>query len=214
MQPLSPERRDRLLDFAAVEFAERGFHGASLNEILRKAGVPKGVAYYHFDDKADLLAAVAARAWDRLAHGSEDGVAALERSTFWGFVDELYRRPFSAAGPDLEVMRAVRSAGSAASESPALAGVLARVMAFLTALVRRGRALGVVRSDMPEELQVALVAAVDDAIDAWLMPRHAELAKGDLARALGQGVGALRRLLEPDPGALPRRPVARKSGAV
>jgi AcrR family transcriptional regulator len=66
VQKLTPERRrqltrDTLLDAAAVVFARRGFHGASLEEIAETAGFTRGAIYKHFTDKEDLLFAV----WDR-----------------------------------------------------------------------------------------------------------------------------------------------------
>jgi AcrR family transcriptional regulator len=63
----TPERRrqltrDALLDAAAVVFARRGFHGASLEEIADTAGFTRGAIYKNFADKEDLLLAV----WDRV----------------------------------------------------------------------------------------------------------------------------------------------------
>lgn len=63
----TPERRrqltrDALLDAAALVFARRGFHGASLEEIAETAGFTRGAIYKNFADKEDLLMAV----WDRV----------------------------------------------------------------------------------------------------------------------------------------------------
>ena len=49
------ETRERLLDAAAVEFAEQGFHGASIDAITARAGFTRGAFYSNFDHKADLL---------------------------------------------------------------------------------------------------------------------------------------------------------------
>ena len=48
---------DRLLDAAAEVFAERGYDGAGVAEIARRAGVTTGAIYSRFAGKADLLAA-------------------------------------------------------------------------------------------------------------------------------------------------------------
>ena len=58
-QNLSAERRSELLEFAANEFAARGYDGASLNRIIQETGLSKGSFYYYFDDKADLFSTVA-----------------------------------------------------------------------------------------------------------------------------------------------------------
>ncbi len=52
---LAPEKRERIMEAAAKEFAAYGYEGASLNRILEQAEVSKGAAYYYFDDKADLF---------------------------------------------------------------------------------------------------------------------------------------------------------------
>ena len=45
----------RLLAEATRLFAERGYEGTSVSEIVRAAGVTKGAMYHHFAAKDDLL---------------------------------------------------------------------------------------------------------------------------------------------------------------
>ena len=49
-------RRRQLLDVAVDVFAERGFHGTSMDEVAEAAGVTKPVLYQHFDSKRELYA--------------------------------------------------------------------------------------------------------------------------------------------------------------
>jgi AcrR family transcriptional regulator len=57
----------RLLDAAAEVFAERGYEGAGVAEIARRAGVTTGAIYSRFAGKADLLvSAIDARTSDEL----------------------------------------------------------------------------------------------------------------------------------------------------
>jgi AcrR family transcriptional regulator len=63
IEPLTPERRrqqtrDYLLSAAAQVFAERGFHGASLDEVAAVAGFTKGAVYSNFTSKEDLFLAL------------------------------------------------------------------------------------------------------------------------------------------------------------
>jgi len=63
LQPLTPERRrqqtrEHLLAAAAKVFAERGFHGASLDEVAAVAGFTKGAVYSNFKNKEDLFLAL------------------------------------------------------------------------------------------------------------------------------------------------------------
>ena len=63
IEPLTPERRrqqtrEHLLAAAAQVFAERGFHGASLDQVAAVAGFTKGAVYSNFDSKEDLFLAL------------------------------------------------------------------------------------------------------------------------------------------------------------
>jgi AcrR family transcriptional regulator len=63
IEPLTPERRrqqtrEHLLAAAAQVFAERGFHGASLDEVATVAGFTKGAVYSNFKTKEDLFLAL------------------------------------------------------------------------------------------------------------------------------------------------------------
>jgi AcrR family transcriptional regulator len=54
-------RRQQVLDAAAQCFRAHGFHGASMAEIARTAGMSPGHIYNLFDNKEDLIAAIVAR---------------------------------------------------------------------------------------------------------------------------------------------------------
>ena len=48
----------KLLDAAAVEFGERGFHEASISGITRRAGTALGSFYTYFDSKEEIFQAL------------------------------------------------------------------------------------------------------------------------------------------------------------
>src|ERR1700679_3591932 len=50
--------RRRLLDSAEAVFARSGFHGASVEDIAREAGVTSGALYSNFAGKEDLFLAL------------------------------------------------------------------------------------------------------------------------------------------------------------
>jgi AcrR family transcriptional regulator len=47
--------RERILDAAEELFAQRGFEGVSVRQIMRKADADVSLAYYHFKSKQDLF---------------------------------------------------------------------------------------------------------------------------------------------------------------
>ncbi|MFF4767304.1 TetR/AcrR family transcriptional regulator [Streptomyces sp. NPDC001255] len=63
---LSPRARptvERLLDAACAVFHGFGYHMATIDDIVREAGLARGTFYKYFTDKHDALAAVAEESW-------------------------------------------------------------------------------------------------------------------------------------------------------
>ena len=97
------ETMRRLLDAAAKEFGERGFHEASVSGITRRAGTALGSFYTYFDSKdaifsalvRDMSQAVAKAAAAGLSPGSNGTLREREALTgFLGFArehKEVYR---------------------------------------------------------------------------------------------------------------------------
>jgi AcrR family transcriptional regulator len=65
-RPTSRATRERLLEAAAEVFAERGFRGATLREIARRADANLAAANYHFGSKQRLYLEVARERFERL----------------------------------------------------------------------------------------------------------------------------------------------------
>ncbi len=66
----SPEpfgaRRQQILSAAAALFAERGYHGASMNDIGKRVGLLKGSLYAHIANKEEMLLEVVGTTMRRL----------------------------------------------------------------------------------------------------------------------------------------------------
>ncbi len=58
---------DRILAAAALEFAARGFAGARVDRIARRAKVNKAMLYYHFTSKAHLYRTLLRQVFTRVA---------------------------------------------------------------------------------------------------------------------------------------------------
>jgi len=70
---------DRILAAAAVEFAERGFAGARVDRIARRAHVNKAMLYYHFKSKQGLYRTLLHQIFT-LAAARLNAIAALDIS--------------------------------------------------------------------------------------------------------------------------------------
>lgn len=51
---LQKEKQERILDAAIKEFAQKGFEKASTNEIIKEAGISKGLLFHYFNNKKNL----------------------------------------------------------------------------------------------------------------------------------------------------------------
>lgn len=63
----SEARRDKVLNVAILEFAERGYAGTNINVIAEKAGISIGAMYSYFASKEDLFLSIVSRQMDLLA---------------------------------------------------------------------------------------------------------------------------------------------------
>jgi AcrR family transcriptional regulator len=96
------ERREEILDAAIAEFAERGLHGASTEEIARLAGISQPYVFRLFGTKKELYMAVVARcfretleAFQRAAEGKRGEEALQAIGKAYGVLlesDRIYLR--------------------------------------------------------------------------------------------------------------------------
>src|ERR1700712_4146352 len=70
------DRRQRLLRAAARLFAERGFHGVSIEDLGGAAGIRGPAVYRHFPNKEAVLESLLVEVSERLLAGGRAQVAA------------------------------------------------------------------------------------------------------------------------------------------
>ncbi len=74
------DRRETLVDAAAVVFSRVGVAAATVDDVVREAGVAKGTFYLYFTTKAEVVTAVAERLVEAVARGMDDSLRADGRS--------------------------------------------------------------------------------------------------------------------------------------
>src|SRR5438045_8761825 len=81
------ERRSQLMDYAARRFAENGYHPTSVAEIVEGMGVGKGVFYWYFSSKEELLAEILREAQLELRRRQQQAIGdepdPIRRVEFW-----------------------------------------------------------------------------------------------------------------------------------
>ena len=71
----TPATRDKILQAALEVFAEKGYHRALVDDIVRASRTSKGAVYHHFPNKEALFLALV----DEFSAGSREAVAAAHR---------------------------------------------------------------------------------------------------------------------------------------
>ncbi len=203
-EKLAPEKREHLLDVAAHEFAIHGFADASINHILEQAQMSKGVTYYYFEDKVDLFCTVVRYASEylQLPHLEVD-LATLTAESFWPTFAELHRLPLLRAfeRPWLfTVISVAAQVSPSLMEHEPLTSLAHQIRALVMQLIQRGQELGVIRTDLPDELLFAWLHALDHASDHWLMDHWERLDRAAVVRVSEQTVVAMRKALAPEEG--------------
>ena len=74
MSDSANNRKAEILRSAALSMLRHGYDGASMDRIAEEAGVTKPGLYYHFESKAELLAAVMAFAMDELERETREAL--------------------------------------------------------------------------------------------------------------------------------------------
>mgnify|MGYP001180967439 CR=1 FL=1 len=129
-------------------------------------------------------------------------VERLQADDFWPTLTTLYAAQFEHFYARPWAFGVVKVAGRLTAaemeKHPSLTAALGAVEQGLHKLIRRGQQLGVVRTDLPEELLVALFASVDDASDRWLLAHWETLSRAEMLATVRGVMDGLRRLLAPD----------------
>jgi AcrR family transcriptional regulator len=153
--------REAIVNAAAEVFAERGYDGARVQEIARRAGVTTGAIYAHFSGRHDLLVATIERyagtvAQQQLAefdfsrHSAADAIVMIGAAL--------------ARNPDLGMRPLAIEALVAARREPELADLMRNQVELANAQVEALVAQGKADGSIAPEVDAAAVAKWANAI--------------------------------------------------
>lgn len=158
--PRARQRREQILDAASVCFARDGFHGASIAQISKQAGMSPGHIYHFFDNKEAIVAGIVERMaarWLELLEPYPTDVDVVAT-----IVDRATRALAERTRPDfvglwLEVLA---ETARNATVARAVGAVDQRIRAAVTDQVRFIRAARGVRSETSLDAIVEVVLAL------------------------------------------------------
>lgn len=191
MTELTGSHRGALIEATVAEFAASGYEGASLNRIIRAAGISKSSFYHAVSSKAELFdAVVASLVADVRGRWQPPAPSDFAGSDFWPRVDDVLARLAALAGSD----RAVGMLGRifylpATGEPDARTRMLEGIRAWVGEVLEVGVDSGAVRDDLPAEALAAAAFGMLRGLDEWALagtvdPSSAAAAPGILLRGL------------------------------
>ena len=196
---LSREKQEAILGAAMEEFAAQGYHQASYNRIIERAGVSKGAMYYYFDDKEDLYTTVVQQVSAQIMEEFHLLPQMETPAQFWQALREFMTRALSFMREHPVVaglMKSALSLQAAGSTNLAVAEVRRMYREWAEGFIRHAQALGAVRSDLPFELLVAITIAVASVSDMWISEHIEELDQEELGQLGDHLLDLIRRALE------------------
>ena len=88
---LTENKKERVINAAINEFADRGFHKARITAITDRAEIAKGSFYQYFHDKKDLFKYIIDRTVNKkLEYINQDMMANKEKYSFFPLLREIY----------------------------------------------------------------------------------------------------------------------------
>lgn len=164
--------RDGIVSACAETFARTGFHGVSMAEIARRAGVSHTGLLHHFPRKEDLLRAVLSRQDETMAAALARDDDADPAATLSRVLASLVQRERNAG---LVELGAVLSGEASVIDHPAHAHFTERyrgMRSFVARLLAQLRAQGRLDSELPPaELAASLIALAEGLHLQWLYER-------------------------------------------
>ena len=143
--------REKLLEVAEEQFAERGFFGARVDEIAEAANINKRMLYAHFGSKEGLYSAVLLKTYERLAQCERqfiviglDPVISIRNIVFVSF-------KFLSENPNFVRMLLWENLNKGrAVPKDALVKLKEPTIDYMRRQIRRGKVMGLFREDADE----------------------------------------------------------------
>ena len=171
---LDEEKRERVLSAAIDEFADKNYNNASMNVVVKAAGISKGALFKYFRSKAGLFGFVYKIALGRVKDylrqvrdesEAEDFFTRLEKVMLAG-LDFIHSHPGLAA-----IYYRIVFTGDSPYKREIVEEVHRESLEFIESLIQKGIERGELRSDLNPELSAFMVEAV---VDRFVHVHHAQ----------------------------------------
>jgi TetR/AcrR family transcriptional regulator, fatty acid metabolism regulator protein len=176
------DKRQRILQAAVKVFARKGYHGAKVSEIARRADVADGTIYLYFRNKEDILVSLFDQVMvEHLARAREE-LAAVEGAPARLRALAGHHLRVLGGNRDLAVVFQVELRQSTKFMERFTASWLQDYFALLDEVLAEGQREGSLRFDLPRKVAgKAFFGALDEMVTSWIvggkdydLPRRAD----------------------------------------
>jgi AcrR family transcriptional regulator len=167
---------NRILIQAMRIFLEKGYHGTSIDDITRAAGLTKGALYWHFSSKEDLLKRIVEEFERRFLNGLIQAVKDAQGD----ILDKMekffrYNAAFSYYNRELCVSFTTLAAelvGAHHGTEPEFKRIYKKYQKFLSNLILQGKKEKIFKKEIDPDLAALIIIAFHDGIlIRWFMNR-------------------------------------------
>ncbi len=164
------ERRQQLMDHAAELFAARGYHPTSVADIVESLGVGKGVFYWYFSSKEELLTEILKASHQDLRRRQQQAIVdepdpvlrielGIRASMQWFYEHRKFFTIFQFAASDERFAPALRR-----NQEVAIADAVRHI--------KDGIVEGAIADQDPEVLAQAVVGVVEQLTQTYIFERN------------------------------------------
>jgi AcrR family transcriptional regulator len=174
MRPIK-NTKERILEEAIKLFVRRGYHGTTIDNIVKEVGLTKGAFYSHFSSKGQLLLEIIRRYKIKLL----DQMVSLSNENPGNALEKLnqiisFNARFAAQNENLCIFLSFLSTELATDVDfePALKAVYREYTNLICKLIREGIDQGLLKKEMdPDLAAITFIALHDGVLHQWIVNR-------------------------------------------
>ena len=176
------DKRQRILQAAVKVFAKKGYFGAKVSEIARKAGIADGTIYLYFDNKEDVLVSLFDEVMATHIERARADLVGVSGAHARLLAVAKHHLELFGGNRDLAVVFQVELRQSTKFMERFTASWLQDYFAIVGEIVDAGQREGSLRRDVPKKLvSRALFGMLDEMVTSWILAGK----DYDLARLAG-----------------------------
>jgi TetR/AcrR family fatty acid metabolism transcriptional regulator len=169
-RPRADDKRKRILQAAVKVFARRGYFGARVSEIAKRAGVADGTIYLYFRGKEDILVSLFDEVMTEHLSTAREALRGLPGTPARLRAIAEHHLKVLGENRDLAVIFQVELRQSVKFMERFTASWLQDYFALVREVIEDGQRDGSLRADLPKKIATkAFFGALDEMVTSWII---------------------------------------------